>query len=324
MRALLCKEFGPPETLVLEECPDPQPGPGQVVVDVQAAGVNFPDTLIIEGKYQFRPPFPFSPGAEAAGTVAALGEGVSNVALGDRVIAMCGNGAFAEKVVCNAGSILPIPAEMPADKAAAFSMVYGTSWYALKQRGQLKANETLLVLGAGGGVGVSAVELGKAVGARVIAAASSEQKLEVAKQAGADEQINYSDGKLKDKVKELTDGQGADVIYDPLGGELFNQCMRCINWNGRVLVIGFTAGIPQLPTNLVLLKGCQVVGVFWGAFTAREPQENAANFAELFQMYKDGRIDPPVHHTYPLAEGGEAIRLLGERKATGKVVIQVR
>ena len=324
MKALLCKEFGPPESLVLEEMDDPVAGEGQVVIDVEAAGVNFPDTLIIEGKYQFRPPFPFAPGGEAAGTVSAVGPGVQSVQVGDRVIAMCGNGAFAEKIAVPASGLLPIPDGMSAEKAAAFSMVYGTSWYALKQRAELRAGETLLVLGAGGGVGVSAVELGKVVGARVIAAASSDEKLAVAKQAGADELINYSDGELKDKVKALTDGQGADVIYDPVGGELFNQCMRCINWKGRVLVIGFTAGIPQLPTNLVLLKGCQVVGVFWGAFAGREPEENANNLEELLQMYSDGKIDPPVHHTYSLQDGGAAIRLLADRKATGKVVVKIR
>ena len=324
MKALLCKEFGPPESLVLEEVPDPVPAEGQAVVDIEAAAVNFPDALMIEGKYQFQPPFPFSPGSEAAGTVSAVGPGVSNVKAGDRVIAMTGHGAFAEKVLANAATLMPIPDSMSTEQAAAFSMIYGTSWHALKQRGRLQAGETLLVLGAAGGVGLAAVELGKAVGARVIAAASSDEKLQVAKEAGADDLVNYGDGQLKDKVKALTDGRGADVIYDPVGGDLFDQCMRCINWKGRVLVIGFTAGIPKLPTNLTLLKGCEVVGVFWGAFTGREPEESATNFAELFAMFEQGKINPPVRHQYSLEEGAAAIRLLADRKATGKVVIQVR
>lgn len=324
MKALLCKEFGPPESLVLEEIADPTPGEGQVVIDVEAASVNFPDTLIIEGKYQFKPAFPFSPGGEGAGVVSALGAGVDSVQIGDRVIFMSGNGAFAEKIAVHAAGLMPLPEGMSTAQGAAFSMVYGTSWYALKQRAQLRAGETLLVLGAAGGVGYSAVELGKAVGARVIAAASTDEKLQVAKEAGADELVNYGDGQLKDKVKELTGGKGADVIYDPLGGDMFNQCMRCINWNGRVLVIGFTAGIPQLPTNLVLLKNCQVVGVFWGAFTGREPAESATNFRELGEMFTQGKINPPIHKTYPLAEGAAAIRLLADRKATGKVIVKTR
>lgn len=323
MKALLCKEFGPPESLVLEDIADPVPGEGQVVIDVQSASVNYPDALMIEGKYQFKPPFPFSPGGEGAGTVSALGAGVDSVKVGDKVIFMSGSGAFAEKIVVGAAGLIPLPDGMTTEQGAAFSMVYGTSIYALKQRAQLRAGETLLVLGAAGGVGYSAVELGKAMGARVIAAASTDEKLQVASQAGADELVNYGDGQLKDKVKELTGGQGADVIYDPLGGDMFDQCMRCINWNGRVLVIGFVAGIPKLPTNLVLLKNCQVVGVFWGAFTARESAENAANFAQLGELFSQGKIKPPVHATYSLAEGAAAIQLLADRKATGKVVINI-
>ncbi|MGI9344797.1 MAG: NADPH:quinone oxidoreductase family protein [Gammaproteobacteria bacterium] len=324
MKAQLCKEFGPPETLVLEEIPDPVAEKGQVVVDIEAAGVNYPDALMIAGKYQFRPPFPFAPGGEIAGTIAAIGEGVTEFKIGDRVMGLCGNGAFAEKIAIPAASLMPIPAQMSSEKAAGFSMVYGTSWYALKQRANLQPSEVLLVLGAGGGVGVSAVELGKAVGAQVIAAASSDEKLQVAQQAGADHLINYSDGELKEKVKALTNGKGADVIYDPVGGDLFNQCLRCVNWNGRILVIGFTGGIPQIPTNLVLLKGCQIVGVFWGAFTQREPDTNAANFAELFEMFSNGRIDPPIHHTFSLENTPAAIKLLADRKATGKIVIKPR
>ncbi len=325
MKAVLCKAFGPAETLVLEEVASPEPKKNEVLLDVHAAGVNFPDTLIIEGKYQFKPPFPFSPGGEAAGVVAAVGEKVTHVKPGDRVMALTGWGSFAEQVAVAGYSVMPIPAGMDFASAAAFGMTYGTSIHALKQRANLQPGETLLVLGASGGVGLAAVEIGKAMGARVIAAASSAEKLEVAKAAGADELINYSEGGLKDKLKELTGGQGVDVIYDPVGGDLFEEAFRSIAWNGRFLVVGFASGtIPSLPANLTLLKGASLVGVFWGAFAQRQPQDNTANFEQLFTWFAEGKVKPLVSQTFPLTDAAGAINALGQRKAVGKVVVQVR
>ncbi len=325
MKAMLCKAFGPAETLVLEEVASPEAKKTEVLLEVHAAGVNFPDTLIIEGKYQFKPPFPFSPGGEAAGVVKAVGEKVGHLKVGDRVMALTGWGSFAEEVAVPGYNVMPIPANMDFPIAAAFGMTYGTSMHALKQRANLQPGETLLVLGASGGVGLAAVEIGKAMGARVIAAASSAEKLEVAKAAGADELINYNDSSLKDEVKRLTNGQGADVIYDPVGGDLFDAAIRSIAWNGRLLVVGFASGrIPELPVNLTLLKGAAVVGVFWGAFAQRQPQDNAANFQQLFAWYGEGKLKPLVSQTFPLPKAAEAIDTLGQRKAVGKVVVQVR
>ncbi|MCY1285692.1 Quinone oxidoreductase 1 [compost metagenome] len=325
MKALLCKAFGPADTLVLEEVASPQPKGHEVLIDVHAAGVNFPDTLIIQGKYQFKPPFPFSPGGEAAGVVAAVGEQVSHLKPGDRVMALTGHGSFAEQVAVTAHNALPIPAGMDFTTAAAFGMTYGTSMHALKQRGNLQPGETLLVLGASGGVGLAAVEIGKAMGARVIAAASTDAKLEVARAAGADVLLNYSEGSLKDKLKEITGGKGVDVIYDPVGGALFEDAFRSLAWNGRMLVIGFASGsIPSLPANLPLLKGAALVGVFWGAFTRNQPQDNLANFQQLFRWFGEGKLKPLVSQTFPLERAGEAIDHLGQRKAIGKVVVQVR
>lgn len=325
MKAVLCKAFGPAETLVLEEIASPEAKKNEVLLQVHAAGVNFPDTLIIEGKYQFKPPFPFSPGGEAAGVVTAVGEKVSHLKVGDRVMALTGWGSFAEEVAVPGYNVMPIPASMDFASAAAFGMTYGTSMHALKQRANLQPGETLLVLGASGGVGLAAVEIGKAMGAKVIAAASSAEKLEVAKAAGADELINYSESNLKDEVKRLTGGQGADVIYDPVGGDLFDAAIRSIAWNGRLLVVGFASGrIPELPVNLALLKGAAVVGVFWGAFAQRQPQDNAANFQQLFAWHAAGKLKPLVSQTFPLAQAAEAINTLGQRKAVGKVVVQVR
>ncbi|MCE5364154.1 NADPH:quinone oxidoreductase family protein [Pseudomonas sp. 32.2.56] len=325
MKAVLCKAFGPAETLVLEEIASPEAKKNEVLLEVHAAGVNFPDTLIIEGKYQFKPPFPFSPGGEAAGVVTAVGEKVSHLKVGDRVMALTGWGSFAEEVAVPGYNVMPIPASMDFASAAAFGMTYGTSMHALKQRANLQPGETLLVLGASGGVGLAAVEIGKAMGAKVIAAASSAEKLEVAKAAGADELINYSESSLKDEVKRLTGGQGADVIYDPVGGDLFDAAIRSIAWNGRLLVVGFASGrIPELPVNLTLLKGAAVVGVFWGAFAQRQPQDNAANFQQLFAWHAAGKLKPLVSQTFPLAQAGEAINTLGQRKAVGKVVVSVR
>ncbi len=322
MRAVLCKEHGPPEALVVEEIDSPKPGARQVLIGVRACGVNFPDTLIIEGKYQFQPDMPFSPGGEVAGEVIAVGEEVTEYQSGDRVIAMTGWGGFAEEVLCDVGQVMPLPESMDYITGSAFSMTYGTSYHALVQRADLQPGETLLVLGASGGVGLAAVELGKVLGARVIAAAGSDEKLEVAKEHGADELINYSTEKLKERVKELTGGQGADVIYDPVGGDAFDQAVRCINWNGRLLVVGFASGrIPELRVNLALLKGCQIVGVFWGAFAGREPQTNARNFKELFTLHAEGKIHPHVSQTYSLEKAADALNALLQRKVTGKVVL---
>ena len=325
MKAVLCKTLGPAGNLVLEEVASPLPKKNEILLDVQAAGVNFPDTLIIEGKYQFPPPLPFSPGGEAAGVVAAVGEKAGAFKVGDRVMALTGWGAFAEQVAVPFYNVLPIPASMDFTTAAAFGMTYGTSMHALRQRGQLQAGETLLVLGASGGVGLAAVEIGKAMGARVIAAASSADKLAVAKAAGADELIDYSQASLREEIKRLTNGQGVDVIYDPVGGELFEQAVRGLAWNGRLLVVGFASGtIPQLAANLVLLKGAAVLGVFWGAFAQRQPQDNAANFQQLFAWHAQGKLKPLVSQTYPLAEAGAAIEKLGQRQAVGKLVVLAR
>lgn len=325
MKALLCKALGPARDLVLEEVASPSPKKNEILLDVHAAGVNFPDTLIIEGKYQFQPPLPFSPGGEAADVVAAVGEKAGAFKVGDRVMALTGWGAFAEQVAVPFYNVLPIPAGMDFTTAAAFGMTYGTSMHALTQRGQLKAGETLLVLGASGGVGLAAVEIGKALGARVIAAASSAEKLAVAKAAGADELIDYSQAGLKDEIKRLTGGQGVDVVYDPVGGELFDQAVRGLAWNGRLLVVGFASGtIPQLPVNLALLKGAAVLGVFWGAFAQRQPEDNAKNFQQLFAWHAEGKLKPLVSQTYPLAEGGAAIERLAQRQAVGKLVVVAR
>ncbi|MBA1234080.1 NADPH:quinone oxidoreductase family protein [Stutzerimonas nitrititolerans] len=326
MKAVLCKAFGPAENLVVEDLDSPQIKKGEVLLDVHAAGVNFPDTLIIEGKYQFKPPFPFSPGGEAAGVVAAVGEKITHLKVGDRVMALTGWGSFAEQVAVSGQNVLPIPAEMDFTTAAAFSMTYGTSMHALKQRANLQPGETLLVLGASGGVGLAAVEIGKAMSARVIAAASTNEKLEIARKAGADELINYSEASLRERLKELTDGQGVDVIYDPVGGKLFEEAFRSIAWNGRMLVVGFAAGgeIPALPANLPLLKGASLIGVFWGAFAQRQPQDNAANFKQLFAWYAEGKLRPLVSQTFALEQAAEAIDTLGQRKAVGKLVVKVR
>lgn len=324
MKALLCKQEGTPESLVLEELPEPTPEPGEVRVAVRHVGINFPDCLMIEGKYQVKPPFPFAPGGEFSGVVSAVGEGVTSVAVGDRVAGGSGHGALAEALVVSAARLRKVAEGMPLAVAAAWNTTYGTSYHALKQRGQLKPGETLLVLGAAGGVGLAAVELGKAMGARVLAAASTEAKRQAALEAGADEVIDYSDGDLKEKVKALTDGRGADVIYDPVGGPLFDQCLRSIAWNGRILVVGFVGGdIPKAPINLILLKGCQVVGVFYGAFTGRERAADAENWRELNALWASGAIRPKISAHYPLAEGGKALRALMDREAIGKVVVDL-
>ena len=324
MKAVMCHAHGMPESLVLEDVAAPQPGPGEVLVNVRAAALNFPDVLMIQGKYQSQPAMPFAPGGEMAGTIAAVGADVQGFSTGDRVFGGTGHGSLAEQVVVRASALRAMPEQMTFEHAAGISTTYGTSYYALKQRAGLRPGETLLVTGAGGGVGLAAVELGKALGARVIAAASSADKLEAARESGADELINYSEHSLKEQMKALTHGKGADVIYDPVGGDLFDDCMRSIGWYGRVLVIGFAAGdIPRLPTNLVLLKSCQVVGVFYGAWAAREPAENTVNFREILDFYTQGKVTPRIGATYPLAGYAEAMRDLIERRAIGKVVVSV-
>jgi NADPH2:quinone reductase len=322
VRAVLCKSFGPPESLVVEEVADPVAGPGQVVIDVAAAGVNFPDTLIIENKYQLKPTLPFSPGGEIAGVISGLGPDVTNAAVGDRVIVVSGFGGFAERVVAPAAAVLPVPEGLDLATAAGFVMAYGTSYHALKDRGQLQPGETLCVLGAAGGVGLAAVELGHAMGAMVIAGASSEEKLEVCRQHGASATIDYSQENLRDRLRELTDGRGVDVVYDPVGGEYSEPALRSVAWNGRFLVIGFAAGsIPSIPLNLALLKGASIVGVFWGAFVGRQPADNARNLAELGRLVADGKLHPLVSRTYPLDEAAQALTDMANRRVTGKIVL---
>lgn len=324
MRAILCKEYGPADKLVIEDIASPVAKGHGVKVRVKAAGLNFPDTLIIEGKYQLKPTMPFSPGGEMSGEVIEVGEKVTRFKPGDRVAGLTGYGAFAEEVVVPEQNILPIPESMSDEKAAAFSMVYGTSYYALKQRANIQPGETLLVLGASGGVGLATVELGKAMGAHVIAAASTAEKLAVAREAGADELINYTEEPLKDAVKRLTNSKGVDVIYDPVGGEFTEQALRAMAWNGRHLIIGFAAGdIPKIPANLTLLKGCSVVGVFWGSFTQREPKTSAQNMMELLKLFSEGKIDPRISEVYEFEDYEKALGALTGRTATGKIVLKV-
>jgi len=330
MKALLSTKIGPPEVLEYTDAPDPVAGEGEVVIAVKAAGVNFPDALIIEDKYQFKPERPFSPGGEVAGVIDSVGPGVTNVKVGQRVIGSSGWGGYAEKIKLPAQRIMPIPDAMPFDQASAFILTYGTSYYGLKDRGQLKEGETLLILGAAGGVGVAAIELGKAMGARVIGAVSSEEKAAFAREAGADGTVIYPPGAFaKEQSKALAEafktatGGGADVVYDAVGGDYCEPALRAMNWNSRYLVIGFPAGIPTPPLNLTLLKSSSIVGVFWGASVAREPKLHEGNVRDLFKMYAEGKIKPRISARYPLAEGGKAIRALMDRKATGKLVITI-
>ena len=331
MKAVLSKLAGGPDTLVLEELPSPEARPGHAVVSVKACGVNYPDVIIIEDKYQFKPPRPFSPGGEISGVVKAVGEGVTTLKVGDRVLGNTGSGGMREELVVEASRLTPIPGSMPFDEAAAFLMTYGTSYYGLKDRGHLKAGETLLVLGAAGGVGLAAVELGKSMGAKVIAAASTQAKVDLAIARGAESGVVYPTGPFdRDGQKALADlfkgacgATGADVVYDAVGGDYAEAALRATAWEGRFLVIGFPQGIAKLPLNLTLLKSCQVVGVFWGGFAARDPRANAANTRELFALYEKGAIRPRVSKTFPLAESGAAIAWLADRKAMGKVVVKV-
>ena len=332
MKALLSKEVGGPETLVLEDVPSPQAKPGFAVVEVKAVGVNFPDVLIIEDKYQFKPQRPFAPGGEIAGVVKSVGEGVTHVKPGDRVLGNTGWGGMAEELALEAGRLVKIPDSMPFDDAAAFILTYGTSWHALKDRAQLKAGQTLLVLGAAGGVGLAAVELGKAMGARVIAAASSQEKVDLCKKHGADEGVVYGRGpfdrdgqkQLAQLFKDACGPNGADAIYDAVGGDYAEPALRSIAWEGKYLVVGFAAGdIPKIPLNLALLKGCDIVGVFWGAWVGKNPKKHQESVAELLEMYAKGKIKPFVSERFPLAEGARAIARLANREAVGKVVVTV-
>lgn len=327
MKAVLSKVVGGPETLVIEDVPVPTPGKGQVLVQVKACGVNYPDVLIIQDMYQFKPPRPFSPGGEVAGIVSAVGEGVAHVKPGDRVLASTGNGGMAEYCLAAAHGVMPIPEGMPFEEAAAFLMTYGTSYYAIKDRGDPKPGEKLLVLGAAGGVGIAAVELGKAMGLEVIAACSSQEKVDFCLSKGADKGLVYEreldrDGqkKFSDDIKAVSGG-GVDIIYDGVGGNYAEPAVRAMNWEGRFLVIGFPAGIPKLPLNLTLLKSCDVRGVFWGAAVARDPKAHQQNVKELFDLYKAGKIRPHVSNTYPMEQAADAIRELQDRKAQGKVVV---
>jgi NADPH:quinone reductase len=322
MKAVLAKTFGPPEQLVLEELPARQAAPGEVVITVKACGVNFFDALIVEGKYQTRPPLPFSPGGEVSGVVRAVGEGVKGLETGMRVLAFVGHGGYADELVTDAANVVALPAQMDFVTAAAFPITYATSYHALKDRGQLRSSETLLVLGAAGGVGLAAVEIGKILGARVIAAASSEAKLALAREHGADALIDYGASELRERVREETAGKGVDVVYDPVGGAYAEPALRGLAPGGRYLVIGFASGeIPRIALNLLLLKVVSLVGVFWGAFAKAQPQRNAANMAELLAWYTQGRLRPHVSATFPLERYREALAAVIQRQALGKVVL---
>ncbi len=323
MKAVVCKRFGGPEVLELEDVPDPQPGPGELIVEVRACSVTFPDLLMLQDKYQFKPGLPFVPGGEVAGVVHQVGEGVDRFTKGDRVLgSSLHGGGLAEQAVVRAESAVALPDNIAFEDAAGLLYGYGTSHHALKDRARLQAGESLLVLGAAGGVGLAAVELGRAMGARVIAAASTDEKLEVCRAHGADSTINYTTEDLKTRVRELTDGRGADVVYDPVGGPYSEPALRSTAWEGRFLVIGFAAGdIPRIPLNLALLRGCSIVGVFWGSFVAREPERHRANVAELVEWWTSGRLAPYTSATYPLERAADALRELAERRATGKVVV---
>ncbi len=331
MKALLSKQPGGPDTLILEDLPDPAAGKGQVVVAVKACAINYPDFLIIEDKYQFKPPRPFAPGGEIAGVIESVGEGVTDWAVGDRVIAVTGHGGLVEKIAIEAFRLFRLPEGRSFEEGAALLLTYATTIHALLDRGHLREGYNLLVLGAAGGVGLAAVELGKAFGARVVAAVSSEEKAAAARAAGADEALVYGRAPFdKDQSKALAEQfkaalgpQGADVIYDPVGGDYAEPALRAIGWEGRYLVVGFPAGIPRLPLNLTLLKSCDVCGVFWGAFAARDPKANAAHVGQLFRLWGEGRIAPRVTETFALADGGKAIAKMAARQVIGKVVVTI-
>ena len=323
MRAIVCKEFGLVENLQLGQLPDPEPGPGEVVIDVTVAAMNFPDILIVEGKYQVRPTPPFSPGLEGTGVISAVGDGVT-LRVGSQVVAAVTHGSFAEKWLVPATSVLPLPSGLSVEQAAGFTIAYGTVFYALSRRGQVAKGDTLLVLGAAGGVGSAAVELGKIMGATVIAAASTDEKLSFAASLGADHIINYTEQELKRAVRELTDGRGVDVVFDPVGGDLSETAFRAIAWNGRYLVIGFAAGdIPAIPLNLPLLKGASIVGVYWGDWLIKEPRQAAEVVAELYDLAATGRVHPRISDVFALEDFTDAYAALISRTAKGKVVLRV-
>jgi NADPH2:quinone reductase len=322
VRAVLCRAYGPPESLVVEDLPPLTPDAGEAIVTVKAASVNFPDVLIIQNKYQIKPPLPFSPGSEIAGVVKAVGTGVTAFKPGDAVMAFTTFGGFAEEVKVDARKLLPLPAGMNFQTATAFGLTYATSDHGVRDRGALEAGETLLVLGAAGGVGIAAIEIGKVLGARVIAAASTSEKLQVCREHGADETINYASEDLRERIKALTAGRGVDVIYDPVGGPYTEPALRSIAWRGRLLVVGFAAGeIPHIPLNLALLKGCSIVGVYWGEFTRREPERFAESMRQLGRWYTEGRIKPHVSVTFPLERAADALALMASRQVTGKLVL---
>ena len=331
MRALLSRAPGGPETLEIGDLPDPVPAAGEVVIAVRACAINYPDVLVIEDKYQFRPPRPFAPGGEVAGIVEAVGEGVTGVAVGDRVMATVGNGGLAEKAVARAASVYRVPDERSFEEGASMLLTYATTIHALVDRGGIKAGDTLLVLGAAGGVGLAAVELGKAYGARVIGAVSSEEKAQAVREAGADDVIVYDRAPfdkaqskaLADRFKEKAGRDGYQLVYDPVGGDYAEPALRAVGWEGRYLVVGFPAGIPKLPLNLTLLKSCDVCGVFWGAFAARDPEGNRANIDRLFALWREGKIAPRVTQVFPFERGGDAIAMMAGRGAIGKLVVKV-
>jgi NADPH:quinone reductase len=322
VKALLCTRFGPPDLLELHDLPSPEPGDGEVVVSVKAASLNFPDVLIIQNKYQFKPPLPFSPGSELAGVVKAVGAGVTAFEPGDRVMVFTTYGAFAEEVKVEASRVLPMPARMDFPTAASLLLTYGTMMHALADRGAVQQGETVLVLGASGGIGLASIEIAKALGARVIACAGNDDKLAACTEHGADETINYATDDLRDRIKTLTAGRGIDVIADPVGGPYTEPALRSLAWRGRLLVVGFATGeIPKIPLNLTLLKGCSIVGVFWGEFLRREPERFRSTVAQLGRWHADGKIRPHVSATFPLERATDALNLMAERRVVGKVVI---
>lgn len=322
MRAVICKEWGPPESLSVEEVSSPEPGPGEIKIRIRAAGLNFPDVLMIQKKYQFQPQLPFIPGNEVAGEVMALGDGVIQFNIGDRVSAFCNLGAFAEQVIVNADAVQSMPENVSFEVAAAFSLTYGTSMHALKDRAVLQSGETILILGAAGGVGIAAIEIAKVMGARVIAAASSEERLATCRKHGADEVINYETEDLREAIKRLNENKPVDVIYDAVGGKFAEPAIRSLAWKGRYLIVGFASGeIPSIPLNLMLLKGSALMGVFWGEFAKREPNKNSDNIQQLAKWLNDGKLNPLISHKYKLEETPQAFIDLSNRKITGKAVI---
>ena len=322
MKAMMCEAFGPIENLQVREVPSPVPGPKQLLVEVKSAGVNFPDALMVQGRYQVKPPLPFAPGAEIAGVVKGVGEGVREFAVGDRVMALVSTGGFAQQCIAEAARTMPLPDGMDFDAGAALVLTYCTSLHALKDVGALQVGETLVVLGAAGGVGISAIEIGKVMGARVIAAASTDEKLALCREVGADETINYSTENLKDRINELTGGKGADMVYDPVGGDYTEQALRAIKWRGKLLVIGFAAGeIPKIPLNLALLKERQILGVYWGDSTKHDPAGHLANLKQLEAWFAEGKIKPIVSERFPLERAKDALMLIANRGVKGKVVV---